>query len=367
MYYEFPYFFSIFCCWITSDSFSQGGGPERSVFTQFCNSPAPSHSERPYSQSCSGVKLSNKMESQDQKSMSSRNDQSLNTTQPLSSSAKCNSFQSHNLSNFKSFSLKKLGYEHDFRLPSSAQSGAVLNCSSSQQSKDQENRPFWNLSFSMHFQNVSEKQKKVAGSINLKTKEGMWNQNDENTKISKAYPDPLERPASIQSIQVKPSIDVSSNPAGKVKTTESLKRAHPLSNQEHRSSSVVVLKSLHGKNVQFNKKFLVMQAKTNFKDNFLVESAGVIGEENAPKVRSETGPMLSLGDDIRSHNGIETGNKNHEDKRQGSLQVGNVEKHDDVLETAVVDCLSALDASPDDVVRVMGEKQFWKARRTIVK
>ncbi|XP_058006471.1 protein HEADING DATE 3B isoform X2 [Hevea brasiliensis] len=351
---------------VPSMSSSHGGGYERSVFTPFCNSPAPSHSEKPFSQSFSGVKPSSKMESQVRKSMSSRNDQSLNITQQLSSSAKCNSFHSYNFSNFKSFSLKKLGDESDFRVPSSAQSGAVLHCSSSQQSKDQENRPCWNLSFSMHFQNVSEKQKKGAGSINQKARESMRNQNEENTNMSEACQDPMERSASVPSILDKPSADVSSSPSGKVKSSESLKRAHPLSNQEHRSSSLVVLKSLHGKSELLNQNFVVMQAEKNYKDNFLMESAGVIGKENASKVRSETCPRLSLGNDIRSHNGIENGRKNLEDKQQVSLQVGNVEQHDDVLETTMVDSLSALDINPDELVRVIGEKQFWKARRTIV-
>ncbi|KAF2323514.1 hypothetical protein GH714_035863 [Hevea brasiliensis] len=170
---------------------------------------------------------------------------------------------------------------------------------------------------------------------------------------------------SMSSSHDKPSADVSSSPSGEVKSIESLERAHPSSNQEHRSSSVGVLKSFHGKNAHYQN-FLAVQDKAVYKDNVLVEFAGVIDKENASKVRSETCSRLSLGVAIRSHNGIENGSINHEEKQQASFEVGNAERHDDVSETSTVDSISALDINPDDVVRVIGEKQFWKARRAIV-
>ncbi|XP_058005026.1 ELF3-like protein 2 isoform X2 [Hevea brasiliensis] len=248
---------------------------------------------------------------------------------------------------------------------SSSHSGSDLHCSSIQQDKDQENQPCWNLSFSTHFQNVSEKQKKGTGLRNLKARESMWNQSDENSKMSEDFQDPVERSESVSLVQDKPSADVSSSPSGEVKSIESLERAHPSSNQEHRSSSVGVLKSFHGKNAHYQN-FLAVQDKAVYKDNVLVEFAGVIDKENASKVRSETCSRLSLGVAIRSHNGIENGSINHEEKQQASFEVGNAERHDDVSETCTVDSISALDINPDDVVRVIGEKQFWKARRAIV-
>ncbi|MBA0847189.1 hypothetical protein Goshw_014146 [Gossypium schwendimanii] len=57
----------------------------------------------------------------------------------------------------------------------------------------------------------------------------------------------------------------------------------------------------------------------------------------------------------------------HEDKTCGSLQWANGDKSDDVSETSAVDTVSGLDISPDDVVGIIGQKRFWKARRAIVK
>ncbi|GKV48740.1 hypothetical protein SLEP1_g55539 [Rubroshorea leprosula] len=50
-----------------------------------------------------------------------------------------------------------------------------------------------------------------------------------------------------------------------------------------------------------------------------------------------------------------------------ALHVVNGEQSDDVSETSMVDSVSGVDISPDDVVRVIGQKHFWKARRAIVK
>lgn len=55
------------------------------------------------------------------------------------------------------------------------------------------------------------------------------------------------------------------------------------------------------------------------------------------------------------------------DRTNVSLQMGNVDKSDDVSETSIVDSVSGFDISPDDVVGVIGQKHFWKARKAIVK
>ncbi|XP_058224839.1 protein EARLY FLOWERING 3-like [Rhododendron vialii] len=56
----------------------------------------------------------------------------------------------------------------------------------------------------------------------------------------------------------------------------------------------------------------------------------------------------------------------HDYKTQGPLQTANGERSDDASEISMVDSISALDISPDDVVGIIGQKHFWKARRAIV-
>lgn len=50
-----------------------------------------------------------------------------------------------------------------------------------------------------------------------------------------------------------------------------------------------------------------------------------------------------------------------------SLHIETVDKSDDVSETSMVDSMLGFDVSPDDVVGLIGQKHFWKARRAIVK
>ncbi|XP_050363074.1 protein EARLY FLOWERING 3 [Argentina anserina] len=49
-----------------------------------------------------------------------------------------------------------------------------------------------------------------------------------------------------------------------------------------------------------------------------------------------------------------------------SPPTGNADKGDDVSETSMVDSISGMDISPDDVVGIIGQKHFWKARKAIV-
>ncbi|XP_075484997.1 protein HEADING DATE 3B-like [Primulina tabacum] len=47
------------------------------------------------------------------------------------------------------------------------------------------------------------------------------------------------------------------------------------------------------------------------------------------------------------------------------LQMGNLDRSESVSETLVVDAIFGLDITPDDVVGIIGQRHFWKARRTI--
>lgn len=59
--------------------------------------------------------------------------------------------------------------------------------------------------------------------------------------------------------------------------------------------------------------------------------------------------------------------ESHEDNCR-SLPTGIMDRgDDDVSETSMVDSVSGSDLSPDDVVGIIGQKHFWKARRAIVK
>ncbi|KAK3213044.1 hypothetical protein Dsin_017750 [Dipteronia sinensis] len=73
-----------------------------------------------------------------------------------------------------------------------------------------------------------------------------------------------------------------------------------------------------------------------------------------------------LREDHSCPNEPDIDSEHREDEICGSLQSGDREKSDDVSEISIVDSISGLDISPDDVVGIIGQKHFWKARKAIV-
>ncbi|CBI20609.3 unnamed protein product, partial [Vitis vinifera] len=83
---------------------------------------------------------------------------------------------------------------------------------------------------------------------------------------------------------------------------------------------------------------------------------------NASRVRSSS----YSGDGLGSPSEPDNDGACRGDKTCGTLQKGNVDTNDDLSETSMVDSMSGLDITPDDVVGIIGQKHFWKARRAIV-
>lgn len=90
---------------------------------------------------------------------------------------------------------------------------------------------------------------------------------------------------------------------------------------------------------------------------------GISEKQNASRVRSESGSRASLGNSHRGPGDAE----NCIEESEGKAKLGNVDRNDDGSDTSMVDSMSSLDISPDDVVGVIGQKHFWKARKAIVK
>ena len=293
------------------------------MFTQFCNSPAPSIlAEKVNLFSSGGMKLNTVMANQEWKSMKPANSQSFNAMGTFSPIAKCNSFKPNNFSNFKSFLAKKLGDEDDLRVPSN-------------------NQPNRDRKFKL---------RKGSNPGDLRSRLFMRNQIKDNVKVFQPRQDLVERPASITSSRDRNLADASSGWPLKVTNFKSLKRTYSsMMNQETRSNSMDILKALHGTNVQLNQEFLAARDE--------------IDKENVFKVRTESMSPPSLGDDNSSP---KNGRECRGDKNGRPVKVRKVDRHDDVSNTCMMDSISVLGLSPDDVVGVIGEKQFWKAIRAII-
>ena len=97
----------------------------------------------------------------------------------------------------------------------------------------------------------------------------------------------------------------------------------------------------------------------------LSESARDTEEGNASQPRSES---HCWEDRSRSNEPENDSEYNSNSNRTcTSVQLENVDKGDDVSETSMVDSILEIDICPDDVVGIIGQKHFWKARRAIAK
>ncbi|XP_044479503.1 protein HEADING DATE 3B-like isoform X2 [Mangifera indica] len=335
---------------VPSMSSSNGGGHERSVLSQFCNSPTPPFiSEKIHSYFSSGIKRNTMMINQEWETMTPSNYQSLNAAGPLSSTAHSSSFKPSNFSNFRNFAFKKLGDENDLRVPSSAQLGIAPQCRNSQHSKDKK-----------------YKVKKGPGPGDLNSRSSEKNQNEENAKVSETSQDPEGRSTLKPLSGDRNLADTSSSLVPKVKHLESLKRACSSLNQENRSSSIDILNDLHGTNARLHLESEALRDEMVLRDGILIETMTDMDKENCSKVRNESCLRPSLGDNNIIPYEIENCNEYLEEQNGISVQVREVDRHDDVSSTSMVDSPSALVISPDDIVGFIGEKQFWKVRRAII-
>ncbi|KAK6268145.1 hypothetical protein QUC31_012305 [Theobroma cacao] len=350
---------------VPSISSSHSGGNGRSTFMPFGNSPESSIlAEKFHSYSIPGIKLNTMKGNQEKKSTKATDYQSLDTTPPIPAISKSNPLQPLHFSNFKKFSLRKLGHDADLRVPTSVLSGRDRNCSRSKQSGGQENFSKLNLNSSMQLQTANEKQMKENYSVDQKSRRYFGNEAEENGRLSRSSQDLMERSNSVQSTRDKILADTSSDLPTKIKNSESLKRPHAFLNQENKSSSVNMVNSVDGPNALLLQECVATQDKMIFRENILVESGRC--RENTSKVRNESCLRQSLGVDNGSPNVLENTSKAHEEKKCGAMEVGVVGGHNNVPDAATVESISHLDICPDDVVGIIGEKQFWKVRRAIV-
>jgi EARLY FLOWERING 3 protein len=87
----------------------------------------------------------------------------------------------------------------------------------------------------------------------------------------------------------------------------------------------------------------------------LVESTREINKSNGP-TENRTNPTGAIND-----------TEYHDTGTGSPIQRGNLNKNDNISKTSRVENLSTMKVSPDDVVAIIGQKHFWKARKEIAK
>ncbi|XXG64268.1 hypothetical protein AAC387_Pa05g2265 [Persea americana] len=346
---------------VVSSSSSQGGSCERSVFSSFYIPPPTTHStEKLHSHSSDQMNLNAMAIQLERNSMRKAGCKASDTTRNSSSTSQCSFSRTHNSSNSNNSCGKKIRYEDDFVVPTFVQSGISqgfnVNGHGGERSTPYSAYPTRSTAIegnspqksmvvacnsSVLLQNTHDKPLKEIGTTDLKVRKQKRNLSEEKPKETVAIRDRFEKSGSqplTGKLISKPSRHVSAS-----------------LNQEHHSSPINELQSRQNKNSQ-----LYLESAGLQQENNCIYENDVAERENASRVRSEWCSRDSLE---KYPNQVENCVGGDEDNANESMLVG--DQNDDITDTSMVDSISRFEVSPDDVVGVMGQKNFWDARREI--
>lgn len=243
---------------------------------------------------------------------------------------------------------KKVGDEEDFIVPVFVQSGTGQCIDKTQNSIDRENLtpiiPTYS-GRSIKHKNVCDKDPKFTNSRAIKLRQEVRCESEECPKVSGP------------SHSVKSTTDLST----REKIEGLVKESNATQDQEYRVFPVTNVRRSDDIDACSQQEFRTRSPPV---DTRFVESVRDVENGDGPHhLRS----ISHLREDNISPNEPDNGSEYLGGRTNVSLQMGNVDKSDDVSETSMVDSISGFDISPDDVVGVIGQQHFWKARKAIVK
>ncbi|OVA11365.1 hypothetical protein BVC80_9005g44 [Macleaya cordata] len=343
----------------SSASISQGGGHERTVFSSYYIPPhSPANLAEELHSRSSDLSFKTTTPDFEQKSTNNANYRASNAMGNLSSSAECSSFRTRYFPNSQNSYPKKLGDEDDFRVPTFAQPGIGSCTTNNQQNVEREIptrfAPVNNTSrvvsgtctSSSQLHNARDKHLKRPNTTDLRSRQHVRDQDEENMRESITRKDCVEK--------------TTSHPSTGEKIAESIKHVYA-SDSRHHNSLVDDLGRSNKVNAQLHQECRApfLPENNDRSDGVLDDPIVYVEEVNISRVRNEPCARASLG------NGHRSPNKFGENKTHLVSEVEELDRNDDVSETSILDSVSSLDISPDDVVGVIGQKQFWKARKAI--
>ncbi|XP_052878187.1 protein EARLY FLOWERING 3-like [Gossypium arboreum] len=123
-------------------------------------------------------------------------------------------------------------------------------------------------------------------------------------------------------------------------------------------SSIDILNSEDGLDARLHNVYMDAQNDLIFRENILVEAGKCL--ESASKVGSDSCLRESPEVDNGSSNVLE-----NRSQTPGEKKCGVISRHKNARGASMVESISPFDISPDDIVGIIGEKNFWKVRRAI--
>lgn len=257
-----------------------------------------------------------------------------------------------NMPSVKPQQRKRAGDEDDFTVPVFVQSMMGQRQSKTQNGGGKAKLTPFGQSHSdsaIKFKNASKKDSKQISSPSLNLRPEMTSEREEDLNACSPARDRSVKPATNKSTREKVDVPVNVNASPNQEYED-----HPVPTFNRSCDSDTCLQQESRSESQIN--------NTGQGDG-LVESTRDAEKGTVSQARS----VSRYGGNPSSPNEPDSESEYHGDRTCISPQMGNADKGDDSSETSMVDSVSGMDISPDDVVRIIGQKHFWKARKEIAK
>ncbi|KAK9102241.1 hypothetical protein Sjap_019495 [Stephania japonica] len=355
-------------------SSSQGGGCERYAVSQFYTCPPPTASSTEKVQSCSpNTPLAGDV-----------NFSSVNASEPFALTAECSSLPPHFFSKLKYSGRKKLDNEEVDNVVSGSVDSNLTPTSSIYQHNNVMKRlpcsidpgcltvlPRNGLSKTAAAMCSSPTQLNRASNLQLKGSNSKKLTLGSDSKDLTTENHVKSQRLCIDNLEVKMTSarNLTSQLllGQKSKTDENSKSAVSCLGQDCQSNPVNDLENMCDMDVQLQqaRSSGLQQESVGCSDGVPTEPNKRV-EENLLSVRSESCSSTSIRYDCRSPKEIDKKNGGCDDEACMPFETDDVDRNDDTSEASLVQSVSGVEITSDDVVDIIGQQHFWKARRVIL-
>ena len=167
----------------------------------------------------------------------------------------------------------------------------------------------------------------------------------------------------VSSSRRKPKMSVKNNSSGEI-IDSLMMQAKVIPNLEDQDYSVPNISRLHQDDTCLQKECVAGSQSNDVEHgDDLLNSTRDIDNGNALVPRGCFHSAANQTRPLEATNDAEY----HDTGTGGPIQKGNFDERDNISKISTVTNLSSLIVSPDDVVGILGQKHFWKARRKIAK
>ncbi|KAJ8560096.1 hypothetical protein K7X08_004154 [Anisodus acutangulus] len=279
----------------------------------------------------------------------------------LRGTSQFNPVQPHSLSYSNSNpSANKFGRENDFCGPKLVASGKPLYHGNIHKSLEKEKMAISSSKPSLKYQSIFEKQFKETGSMQLKWREQSINQAGDLAQCQKREPF-AKLPAPHLSTVEKTPVHEAPSPGHNELNIKSFVSSAP----ENRCGLVGDLNRCSDSNSESDEDSWILHKRKAEEDVTYVKHEDATTNRRASIMEGPSCSFLPHGDNNQSPKRVKSSSDCPEGQSSGPPEVGGTDRSEGISEASSLNSRLVEKLSSDNVIALIGQELFWKARRTI--